>query len=61
MTVVNETLSPSEMAIRESQIRRRNTIFLVVLLALALGLMLSSYPLFNYYWDPHQSETVRSH
>ncbi len=46
---------------RQSRIRRRNRMTLAVLLALVLGLMLSSYPLFNYFWDPHQSQTVRSH
>jgi cytochrome c-type biogenesis protein CcmH/NrfG len=46
---------------RQARIRRRNRLTLVVLLALVLGLMLSSYPLFNHFWDPHQSQTVRSH
>jgi len=58
---IEETIAPEEDARRDAQIRRRNRVLLVVLLALALGLMLSSYPLFNQYWDPHQSQTVRSH
>lgn len=61
MMATDEFLAPAEDAARDARIRRRNAIMLVVLLALALGLMLSSYPLFNKYWDPHQSQTVRSH
>jgi hypothetical protein len=61
MKPMEEFLDPTEDVARDARIRRRNVALLVVLLALVLGLMVSSYPLFNNYWDPHQSETVRSH
>ncbi len=53
-------MSPRSAHVTEEQ-RRGNLVWLAVLVALILGLMLLSAPLFNNYWDPGESRQTISH
>lgn len=41
--------------------RRRNLVLLLVLIVVIALMLLASYPLFNNYWDPTQSQETISH
>lgn len=53
-------MTVDEKALLDRQ-RRGNLIWLAVLVALVVGLVLLSGPLFNNYWDPHLSQQTISH
>ena len=45
----------------ENSVHQKNKVWLFVLVAVIVLLMLSSYLLFNNYWDPSESANTFSH
>lgn len=55
-------METTEISAQDIQKQKKgNLIWLVVLVALIIGIMFSSQTLFNNYWDPKASEETWSH
>jgi hypothetical protein len=57
----NNTVPQHPAHVENATQYKTNNIWLVVLVALVLVMMLLSYPLFNYMWDPAAAQQTFSH
>lgn len=55
------TLEMTDKQELDKQTQKKNKVWLIVLVAVILLLMLSSYGLFNNFWDPAESAKTISH